>query len=47
MEKQQETFELDFSERILSEEEARGVSKIQREFLESYVKLKDKMPIDE
>lgn len=37
----------DFSETILSEEEARGVSKIQKEFLESYAKSQDKVSIDE
>lgn len=47
MEKQQESFEFDFSERVLSEEEARGISKIQREFLESYVASKDKMSVEE
>ena len=36
MDKQEELYEFDFSERVLSEEEAKGVSKIQREFLESY-----------
>ena len=35
MEKQQELFEMDFSERILSEEEASNISKIERRFLES------------
>lgn len=45
MEKKQEFF--DFSERILSPEEARSVSKIQREFLESYAASKDKMSVDE
>ncbi len=45
MDKQQESFELDFSERILSEE-ACGVSSILREFLESYVASKDKMPVE-
>jgi len=47
MDKQQEIYEFDFSERVLSEEEARGVSKIQREFLESYVAFKDKIPVEE
>lgn len=47
MEKQQESFEFDFSERVLSEEEARGISKIQREFLESYAASKDKMSVEE
>lgn len=47
MEKQQGSFEFDFSESVLSEEEARGVSEIQREFLESYAASKDKMPVEE
>ena len=47
MEKQQESFEFDFSERVLSEEEARGISKIQREFLESYAASKDKMSVED
>ncbi|SFE19731.1 hypothetical protein [Peptostreptococcus sp. D1] len=47
MEKQQEYFEFDFSKRILSEEEAHGASKIQREFLESYVDSKDKIHVEE
>ncbi|MCI7087795.1 MAG: hypothetical protein MR954_08250 [Lachnobacterium sp.] len=47
MEEQQEFFESDFSERVLSEEEARGISNIQREFLESYVASKDKMSVEE
>ncbi|MDE6950348.1 MAG: hypothetical protein K2P64_05455 [Lachnospiraceae bacterium] len=47
MEKEQEFFESDFSERVVSEEEARGVSNIQREFLESYATSKDKMPVEE
>lgn len=47
MEKQQETFEFDFSERVLSEEEAHGVSKIQKEFLDSYVASQGKVPVEE
>lgn len=47
MEKQQESFEFDFSESILSEKEARNVSKIQREFLESYAAFKDKISVEE
>lgn len=47
METQQDFLEFDFSEKVLSEEEARGVSKIQREFLESYAAAKDKMPVEE
>ena len=35
MEEQQEFFESDFSERVLSEEEARGISNIQREFYQN------------
>ena len=47
VEKQQETYEYDFSERVLSENEARGVSDIQREFLESYVTSKGKISTEE
>lgn len=47
MDKQEELYEFDFSERVLSEEEAKGVSKIQREFLESYAASKDKIPVEE
>lgn len=47
MDKQEKLYEFDFSERVLSEEEAKGVSKIQREFLESYAASKDKMPVEE
>lgn len=47
MDKKEEIYKFDFSEKVLSEEEAKGVSKIQREFLESYVAFKDKMPVEE
>ncbi|WP_455103601.1 hypothetical protein [Peptostreptococcus sp.] len=47
MDKIEEIYEFDFSEKILSEEEGKGVSKIQREFLESYVASKDKMLVEE
>lgn len=47
MDKKEEIYEFDFSEKVLSEEEAKGVSKIQREFLESYIASKDKMPAEE
>ena len=47
MDKKEEIYEFDFSEKVLSEEEAKGVSKIQREFLESYAASKDKMPVEE
>lgn len=47
MDKKEEIYEYDFSEKILSEEEAKGVSKIQREFLESYASSKDKMSVEE
>ncbi|MCI9626446.1 MAG: hypothetical protein HFI90_06650 [Clostridia bacterium] len=47
MDKKEEIYEFDFSEKVLSEEEAKGVSKIQREFLESYIASKDKMPVEE
>ena len=43
----EEIYKFDFSEKILSEEEAKGVSKIQREFLESYASSKDKMSVEE
>lgn len=46
MEKQ-EVYEFDFSESVISEEEARGISDIQRAFLESYAASKDKMTVDE
>lgn len=47
MDKKEEIYEYDFSEKILSEEEAKGVSKIQKEFLESYASSKDKMSVEE
>lgn len=47
MDKKEEIYEFDFSEKVLSEEEAKGVSKIQREFLESYAASKDKMSVEE
>ena len=47
MDKKEEIYEFDFSEKVLSEEEAKGVSKIQREFLESYASSKDKMSVEE
>ena len=47
MDKHEELYEHDFSDRILSEEGANGVSKIQREFLDSYAASKDTMPIEE
>ncbi len=47
MDKIEEIYEFDFSEKVLSEEEGKGVSKIQREFLESYVASKDKMLVEE
>lgn len=47
MEKKQDSFVADFSKRILSEEQARGISRIQRTVLERYVAAKDKMPVDE
>lgn len=47
MDKKEEIYEFDFSEKILSEEEAKDVSKIQREFFESYAASKDKMPVEE
>lgn len=47
MDKKEEIYEFDFSEKVLSEKEAKGVSKIQREFLESYAVSKDNMPVEE
>ena len=47
METKQGPISTDFSKRVLSEEQARGISRIQRKFLESYVVSKDKMPIDD
>lgn len=47
MDKKEEIYEFDFSEKVLSEEEAKGISKIQREFLESYASSKDKMTVEE
>ena len=47
MESEKELFEHDFSGKILSKEAAHEVSKIQREFLESYINLKDKITVDE
>lgn len=47
MDKKDEIYEFDFSEKVLSEEEAKGISKIQREFLESYASSKDKMSVEE
>lgn len=47
MDKKEEIYEFDFSEKVLPEEEAKGVSKIQREFLESYAASKDKIPVEE
>ena len=45
MEKQKE-YELDYSDEILSEEEAHKVSEFQKKFLESYADTKDKMTVD-
>lgn len=39
--------EFDYSEQILSEDEAKRLSAIQREFLESYVSAKDTMTVEE
>lgn len=46
MEKEQ-VFESDFSEQIISEEEAKGVSQIQKQFLESYAKSRDELSVEE
>lgn len=47
MDRKEEIYEYDFSERVLSDEEVKGASKIQREFLESYLASKDKMSVEE
>lgn len=48
MDKQEELYGYDFSDKILSEEEAKGISKIQRAFLDSYaVAFKNTMPVEE
>lgn len=47
MDKKEEMYEFNFSQHELSEEEAMGVSKIQREFLDSYAASKDKMSVEE
>lgn len=47
MEEKNDIYELDFSEEVLSVEEANEVSKLEREFLESYIANKDKVQIDE
>ena len=47
MQRENEIFEFDLSEKVLTDDEAKDVSKIQREFLESYIDSKDKIPIEE
>lgn len=47
MEKKEEIYEYDFSEKVLSQEEAEKLSNIQREFLESYASSKDRMSVEE
>ena len=47
MDNKEEVYEYDFSEKILSEKEAKAVSKILREFLESYASSKDKISVEE
>ena len=44
---EKQVYEYDFSDKIISEEEASAVQKIQKEFLESYAKSKDSMTVDE
>lgn len=46
MEKQQ-MYEYDFSDKVISEEEAIAVQEIQKDFLESYAKSKDSMTVEE
>ena len=46
MDKQEELYDYDYSDKILSEDEARGVSKLQRVFLDSYAASKDAMPVE-
>ena len=47
MDNQEGLYDFDFSDRVLSYEEAKGLSRIEREFLESYAAAKDKMPVEE
>lgn len=42
-----ETYEDDFTQRVISEKEAYDISKIQKEFLESYITSKDKVSVEE
>ena len=47
MDTEKEIYEHDFSEEILSEEETKGVYKIQKEFLEDYATSKEEMTTEE
>lgn len=47
MDNKEETYELDFAERVLTPAEAQAVFKIQKEFLSSYAASKDKMTVAE
>lgn len=44
---EKQIYEYDFSDKVISEEEAIAVQKIQKEFLESYAKSKDSMTVEE
>jgi len=47
MEEQTTDFEYDYSENIITEKEAEETFKLQKEFLESYAKSRDTMPVEE
>lgn len=47
MQEEKETFESDFSDKIIDKETADKVAAIQRSFLESYVKSRDNMTVDD
>lgn len=47
MDKEETQIDYDFSEDVLSEEEARELAKIQKEFLKSYADSKDKLTVEE
>lgn len=47
MGKEETQVDYDFSENVLSEEEAKELTKIQKEFLKSYADSKDKLPVEE
>ena len=47
MQEEKETFESDFSDKIIDKETADKVAAIQRSFLESYVRSRDNMTVDD